>query len=94
MWSQAIQNHISLLDMTQYGWKILIVEGKLECDWVSADNQAAVRELVGQTVCCFGAVHAPVVLHAALDVVVVYVSGLDVVLGAGVKLLQCSQYSS
>ena len=27
MWSQAVHNHISLLDLTQYGWKI--VEGKL-----------------------------------------------------------------
>ena len=30
-----MQNHISLLDLTQYGWKI--AEGELECDWESAE---------------------------------------------------------
>ena len=45
MWSQATQKHMSLLDLTQYGWKV--VEGKLECDWESDENQTAVRERVG-----------------------------------------------
>ena len=33
------------IDLTKYGWKV--VEGKLECDWESPQNQAAVRERVG-----------------------------------------------
>ena len=45
MWSQALQNHMTLLDLTQYGW--MVVEEKLECDWESAENQTAVRERVG-----------------------------------------------
>ena len=45
MWSQATQNHMSLFDLTQYGWKV--VEGKLECDWESDENQKAIRERVG-----------------------------------------------
>ena len=36
---------MNLLDLTTYGWKV--VEGKLECDWESFQNQAAVRERVG-----------------------------------------------
>ena len=45
MWSQATRNHMALLDLTQYGWKI--VQGKLECDWESDENQTAVSEQVG-----------------------------------------------
>ena len=45
MWSQALQNHMTLLDLTQYG--LMVVEEKLECDWESAENQTAVRERVG-----------------------------------------------
>ncbi len=45
MWSQATQNHMTLLDLTQYGWKV--VEGKLECDWESNENQTAIRERIG-----------------------------------------------
>ena len=80
MWSQAIQNHISLLDLTQYRWKI--VEGKLECDWESAENQAAVRKLAGLL---FRGCSCSSVLHAAPNVVVLQVKRLNVVLGAGVK---------
>ena len=45
MWSQATLNHMTLLDLTQYGWKV--VEGRLECDWESEENQTAVRERIG-----------------------------------------------
>ena len=45
MWNQAGRNHVRLLDMTQYGWKI--VDGKLECDWESVENREAVREQLG-----------------------------------------------
>ena len=44
MWSQATENQLTLLDLTNYGWKI--VEGKLVCDWVSSENQTAIRERV------------------------------------------------
>ena len=43
MWSQATSNNMSLLDLTQYGWRT--VDGKLECDWESVEDQ--VRERVG-----------------------------------------------
>ena len=42
MWNQAASNHMRLLDLTQYGWKI----GKLECDWESVGNREAVRQQV------------------------------------------------
>ena len=42
MWSHALQNHMTLLDLTQYGW--MVVEEKLECDWESAENQTAMRD--------------------------------------------------
>ena len=45
MWNQAARNHMRLLDITQYGWKI--VDGKLECDWESVENREAVRQQVG-----------------------------------------------
>ena len=45
MWTQATQNHMTLLDLTQHGWKV--VEGKLECDWESDENQTAIRERIG-----------------------------------------------
>jgi len=35
---------MSLLELTVYGWKV--VEGKLECDWDSEENLAAVRKCV------------------------------------------------
>ena len=38
-------NHVTLLDLTQYGWKV--IDGKLECDWESEENQTARRERVG-----------------------------------------------
>ena len=34
-----------LLDLPQYGWKI--VDGKLECDWDSVENREAVRYQLG-----------------------------------------------
>ena len=34
-----------LLDLTQYGWKI--IDGKLECDWESVGNRETVRQQVG-----------------------------------------------
>ena len=45
MWNQAARNHMRLLDITQYGWKI--VDGKLECDWESVENREAVRQQLG-----------------------------------------------
>ena len=41
MWNQAASNHMRLLDLSQYCWKI--VDGKLECDWESVENREAVR---------------------------------------------------
>ena len=41
-----MQQVLSVLsEVAQYGWKV--VEGKLECDWESDENQTAVRERVG-----------------------------------------------
>ena len=34
-----------MTSITEYGWKI--VKGKLECDWDSVENMAAVKERVG-----------------------------------------------
>ena len=45
MWNQAASNHMRVLDLIQYGWKI--VGGKLECDWESVGNREAVRRQVG-----------------------------------------------
>ena len=45
MWNQAASNHMRLLDLTQYGWKI--VDGKLECDWDSIENREAVKHQLG-----------------------------------------------
>ena len=39
MWNQAASNHMRLLDLTQYGWKI--VDGKPECDWESVGNRGS-----------------------------------------------------
>ena len=44
MWSEATSNHMSLLHLTQYGWRI--EDGKLGCDWESVENQVAIRERV------------------------------------------------
>ena len=44
MWSQANQNHMTLLDLSEYGW--VIVDGKLECDWESEENMKATRHQV------------------------------------------------
>ena len=41
MWNQDASNHMRLLDLTQYCWKI--VDGKLECDWESVENRETVR---------------------------------------------------
>ena len=45
MWNQAAGNRMRLLDITQYGWKI--VGGRLECDWESVENGKAVRYQLG-----------------------------------------------
>ena len=45
MWNQAARNHVRLLDISQYGWKI--TDGKLECDWELAENREAVRQQLG-----------------------------------------------
>ena len=44
-WSQAAQPHMTILDVTRYGWKIS--GGKLEFDWESDENRAAVQNRVG-----------------------------------------------
>ena len=41
MWNQDASNHMRLLDLTQYCWKI--VDRKLECDWESVENRETVR---------------------------------------------------
>ena len=41
MWNQAARNHVGLLDITQYSWKII------ECDWESVKNRKAVRQQLG-----------------------------------------------
>ena len=58
MWIQATSNHMSLLDITQYGWRI--VDGKLDCDWESVE--------LG---CCSMAAHVQVSQHAPHVVAVV-----------------------
>ena len=45
MWNQAASDHMRLLDITQYSWKI--VGGRFECDWESLENGKAVRYQVG-----------------------------------------------
>ena len=45
MWNQAACNSMALLDLTQYGWKI--VDGKLECDWESVENREDVQQQLG-----------------------------------------------
>ena len=45
VWNTRLPVIMRLLDLTQYGWKI--VDGKLECDWESVGNREAVRQQVG-----------------------------------------------
>ena len=41
VWDQDASNHMRLLDLTQYCWKI--ADGKLECDWESVENRETLR---------------------------------------------------
>ena len=45
MWSQAAQTHMTILELARCGWKV--DEGRLEFDWESDKNRAAVQERVG-----------------------------------------------
>ena len=81
MWSQAIQNHLTLLDLTQYGWKV--VEGRLVCDWESSENQTAIRERVG--LLFRGCSCSSATACSIPAVVVVSRRGADVVLAAGAR---------